>query len=330
MRCWTLLAILLLLPGVHMAEAFNFATGSYVTDADPSNEDGRTITFTPTFQADLVIVKCNAAQHAVFTVSDFGADLSINFSTAEALTANRIQSLGNGSFTIGTGATVQPASSTCYYMVLGDDGRNDYAADLYAGTGGDNRDLPIVPPFSPEFFFQKITTTAQSPGCFKTSTMSGEDCADVFASANDTNEVQAMTATGVTLGTGVTANADTLGVESYVYFALKRRASAVVSGTFVGNGTTLDITGLGFQPEFVLIKGDSTAVPFMRIASMVGDLSCVLSNLVCATGGITAMLPDGFSVGASVSTNGSGVTMQWVAVKTPNYTTKRRPVQVGR
>lgn len=83
-------------------------TGSYTENAT----DNRTITGLG-FQPDVVIIKASdAAQEAVMRTSSMSGDLSKPMGEATALTANLIQSLDAGGFTIGNDARVNNNTTT--------------------------------------------------------------------------------------------------------------------------------------------------------------------------------------------------------------------------
>ena len=43
------------------------------------------------------------------------------------------------------------------------------------------------------------------------------------------------------------------------------------TGHYEGNGTSLSVTGVGFQPDVVIIKGDTTERAVARTSTMTGD-----------------------------------------------------------
>ncbi len=96
-----------------------------------------------------------------------------------------------------------------------------------------------------------------------------------------------------------------------------------VTGTYVGNGTAgRAITGLGFRPDVVIIKGYdfdaglTLTSTVMRTSTMAGDNTkpLVLDNAL--TGNlIQSLTPDGFTIGGGRQVNQSGITFFWVAFK---------------
>jgi hypothetical protein len=102
-------------------------------------------------------------------------------------------------------------------------------------------------------------------------------------------------------------------------------AAQVVSGSFVGNGVGgRKITGLGFRPDVVLIKGndyDSTTYvntsAIMRTSTMgSGDVSKpVIQDYAVVANQITSLDADGFTLGSDRRVAANGITFYWAAFK---------------
>jgi hypothetical protein len=101
-------------------------------------------------------------------------------------------------------------------------------------------------------------------------------------------------------------------------------AAQVVSGSFVGDGVAgRRITGLGFRPDLVLVKGNdyqsgnvglTSAV--MRTSTMSGDLSKpVVLDYALIGDQITSIDADGFTLGSDRRVAQSGITFHWAAFK---------------
>jgi len=91
----------------------------------------------------------------------------------------------------------------------------------------------------------------------------------------------------------------------------------VASGTYTG--TSLDnrnITGMGFQPDAVIVKGNALQVAVMRTSTMSGDATKPLSGATAlATDRIQALQSDGFQVGTNAQVNSLSTTYYWTAFK---------------
>jgi hypothetical protein len=91
---------------------------------------------------------------------------------------------------------------------------------------------------------------------------------------------------------------------------------------YTGNGGANSITGVGFQPDFVWLKGVNVALHHVLEDAVRGTTKCIYSNLTAAeetqSGAITAFDSDGFTFGsgtmADVNNNGSTfVSWNWKA-----------------
>jgi hypothetical protein len=97
----------------------------------------------------------------------------------------------------------------------------------------------------------------------------------------------------------------------------------MVTGTYAGNGAPgRAITGLGFRPDVVIIKGydyDASLTPtstVLRTSTMTGDNTkpLVLNNAL-STNLIQSLTPDGFTVGSGRQVNQNLITFFWAAFK---------------
>jgi hypothetical protein len=101
-------------------------------------------------------------------------------------------------------------------------------------------------------------------------------------------------------------------------------AAQVVSGSYVGNDAGgRKITGLGFRPDVVLVKGNDydagnpgNTSAVVRTSTMSGDASkpMVLDNALAANQ-ITSLDADGFTLGSDRRVAANGITFYWAAFK---------------
>ena len=89
---------------------------------------------------------------------------------------------------------------------------------------------------------------------------------------------------------------------------------------YTGNGSTQSITGVGFQPDWTWIKERNNAADHKLYDAVRGATKVLESSNTSAEGtdvnGLTAFNSDGFSLGSSISNNGSGdtyVSWNWKA-----------------
>ncbi len=93
-------------------------------------------------------------------------------------------------------------------------------------------------------------------------------------------------------------------------------ASAQVrSGFYAGNGASLSIGGLGFQPDFVLVKGDSASMRAVARTPTLAATKEMTGPLAAVAGLITSLDADGFSLGADARVNQAGIQYHWVAIR---------------
>ena len=76
----------------------------------------------------------------------------------------------------------------------------------------------------------------------------------------------------------------------------------VATGSYVGDGVgTHTITGVGFQPDLVIIKGDLDRPTYFRTATMATNSSKSLGSAEAATSNrIRNFLADGFEIGHEI------------------------------
>ncbi len=90
------------------------------------------------------------------------------------------------------------------------------------------------------------------------------------------------------------------------------------SGTYVGDGLdNRPITGVGFQPDVVIIKGNDTQQAVCRTSTMTGDNSKSMGSpaSVLAPDQVQSLDADGFTIGTNVQVNSSGISYSWISFK---------------
>ncbi|MEE8391143.1 MAG: LamG domain-containing protein, partial [Anaerolineae bacterium] len=91
---------------------------------------------------------------------------------------------------------------------------------------------------------------------------------------------------------------------------------SVKTGTYTGNGTSQSITGLGFQPDAVIVKRRGISHAFIRTSTMPSTKSKYIALAINITGeGITSLDVDGFTVGNKPDVNLSAEEYHWIAFK---------------
>ncbi|MCJ7492297.1 MAG: hypothetical protein MUP15_09155 [Dehalococcoidia bacterium] len=181
------------------------------------------------------------------------------------------------------------------------------ATGSYVGSGVDNRDITGIG-FQPDVVIIKAVTNRD--GVIRTSTMSGDRSKVLRSSgALSSNCVQSIIADGFSVGTDVTVN--TWGV-AYYWVAMKAGSDLHV-GSYVGNGAdNRSITGVGFQPVWVITHGDGDDSVF-RPGPLAADNSYLMTGTGKISNRIQALEAGGFQVGSNANVNQSGTPFHYIA-----------------
>lgn len=268
------------------------------------------------FQPDLVIVKPSTnAGVAVFKSSAMPANTTAFYSATADNTATNITLDADG-FSVGTLANVN--SVNVLYRWIAFDGSDCtatgyFCAGTYTGNGAASR--TITTGFQPDMITVKRSTAVAAH--FRTTAMAANRTEFYTTTAANTTGayIANRTATGFTIGTTDNTNG---GV--FYYMVFRAGGGTFAQGSYTGNATAArNITGLGFQPDTVVVKNSTSATANNRRSIIYsekhfGDLSSYLSDLVAdATGMVQGFVSDGFTVGAGANTNETGVTVYWFA-----------------
>jgi len=168
-----------------------------------------------------------------------------------------------------------------------------------------------------------IKAETDRAGVIRTSTMGG-DAAKLLGSAGAlvSNYIQSLDADGFTVGSDQDVNQ---GGTTYYWVAM-RAGSDLHVGSYLGNGVdNRSITGVGFQPVWVVTLGDGDDSVF-RPDILAGDNSYLMTGTSRITNRIQAFEADGFQVGSNADVNESGTTFHYIAwaaspqVSTGSYT----------
>ncbi|MBI1886016.1 MAG: hypothetical protein HYS09_06865 [Chloroflexi bacterium] len=94
-------------------------------------------------------------------------------------------------------------------------------------------------------------------------------------------------------------------------------AMQLVTGTYTGDGTdNRAITGAGFQPDVVIIKGNTAQVAVIRTSTMTGDNAKPMAGASGLTADLIQSLDaNGFTIGTDARVNGNTINYYWVAFK---------------
>lgn len=98
--------------------------------------------------------------------------------------------------------------------------------------------------------------------------------------------------------------------------AVSAPAMELATGSFVGSGTAdRAITGVGFQPDVVIVHNASTiwGEPVIRTSTTTGGRKIISSDLALSTGMITSLDANGFTMNSGQRTNENGTRFHYVA-----------------
>ena len=131
----------------------------------------------------------------------------------------------------------------------------------------------------------------------------------------DTNEVTSANSTTFTAGTS--GSVGTAGGD-YVAYCFKSITGYSKIASYSGTGSSNSITGLGFQPQYVMIKSTTSAEDWAIFDASRGANLFLTANTTSADQSFSGFSfdTDGFTVpGTSGMTNGSGQTYLYMAFK---------------
>jgi hypothetical protein len=184
---------------------------------------------------------------------------------------------------------------------------NWLATGSYTGNGADNRNITGVG-FQPDIVIIKYDGNTNA--VIRTAGMPA-DRAKLIASSStlQSNYIQSFLADGFQIGNDTNVNASG---QVFHWTAMKVGANAAV-GTYTGNAAdNRNITGVGFQPDWVLTIADGHADVF-RPALLAGDNSYDIVGTNAFADRIQSILADGFQVGTDANVNESGRAYYWIA-----------------
>ena len=280
------------------------ANGSYIGDG----VDNRQLNLP--FDASVVIVKADTNQIGVLRTSTMTGDAAKPMTGGTALTANLIQSLPAGGFTIGTDARVNSNGVTYRWTAFKAAAAN-LKVGTYTGNGGASQNVTGVG-FSPEY-----TIVASAGASAALSKMTGMPRSFEFATSTGiTNGLTAEGTDGFTVGNSAQVNSNG---QIYHYVAFAERSGSMDIASYTGTGVNgAAVNSAGFLPGFVIVRSADTATGRqgrLRSNSLTGTASQFFSATANANTGITALTASGFTVGTDGSVNANGIAYWYAAFK---------------
>jgi hypothetical protein len=281
------------------------ATGTYTGNA----LDNRAITGVG-FAPDVVIIKGNNAQEAVIRTSSMAGDVSKPLVGATALTANIIQSLDSNGFTIGTNADVN-TNAIAYYWVAFKAAASDMKVGSYSGNGTSQSITGFG--FSPEYVI--VMGAGGTAPLQRSSPMTSPFRFDPTAATS--NSLNSLDADGFSVGNSSQVNTNGT---AYHYVAWNVSSGTMNQSSYTGNASdNRSITGVGLQPDYMIVKSSTTGSTADRAvhrpSSLSGDSTLHFAAVANFANGIQALEADGFQLGTDGTVNTNAKTYYWIAFK---------------
>ena len=296
-------------------DALRVATGTYT-----GNGTSQTITGLG-FQPDAVIDKAATnSGAAVMSTTTMGTNATKPLAGATAPTTGMITSLSaptNG-FSVGNNAATN-ANGKAYYWTafkwIGDSGIGSYTGNGTAGHAITGLG------FSPDYLIGlgNVAQPAAERMSPSTRTYSFDKTGNAtLGGTRVTNGFTSLDTNGFTLGTNGAVN--NTGTTNY-YAAFNQCASQMTTGSYTGTNATQQVSGAGFTPSFLTIRGDDTGTArdgVMRNAALTGSETQLFSATADNTTNMITSLSvptSGFTVGNNAATGANGVTYDYAAFK---------------
>ncbi len=284
--------------------------------------DGGAQNISTGFDPDLVIVKASTNRLGVWKTSEMPANQTNFFSATTGNTAGQmLQSLGSGGFGVGNDLNVN-GNGINYWFVAFRQLPGVLTVGSYTGNNTDNRNIDSSINanlnYRPDLVFLK-NSDRSSVSYFRTNQHYGDRALRANDATSLNNSIQAFLDTGgFQIGTRNEVNANNQTIV-YVSFGGAPPPSSsgtytMANGTYVGNGATNSITGVGFQPDLVIIRSLTTDQQVVFKTRMMGTFTAYMgTSTTHFANGITSLANDGFNLGNSAVVNANGVTYSWQA-----------------
>jgi hypothetical protein len=288
-------------PGNSFTAASSFpgirvASGSYTGNNSSQSISG--VGFTP----DAVIVKSDDNSGvAVMLTSTMPANNTKPLSGGTAPTGGMIQSLDANGFTVGGNNAVN-RNARAYHWVAFKTFSGDMSVGTYTGNGTSQSVTGLG--FSPEYVMMLPANNQRA-----THRMAGMTATFQFdADAGIANGITSLDSNGFSVGSNAKVNSNGI---TYHYVAFNEDVDEMDTSSYTGTGASHSITGVGFQPDYVIVRANGNRDGAHRASAVTGTGSQLCTNNNNETTGITALQ----QVGTSNTVNANGATYDYVAFK---------------
>jgi len=281
-------------------------TGSYVGTGIPH---GITWATEPLFTPDVVIIKADDSQAAVFRTSAMPAFQTAAFALAASLFSNAITAFIVNGFQINTHSTVNANGVNYYWAAFYDNGAGDMDVGSYTGNGLDDRNLDIVG-FQPSILW--IKGDQSYAGSWRTGEIAGDRTIYFGCVPVSSNGIQSFRPLGFQVGSSPRVNSD--GIKHY-YVAFRDVAGFVEIGVYIGNGIDDRNINVGFEPDLVFVKEEYYGCGVLRIDTMPLGQSGRFNPVALTPDRVQAFAANVFQVGTNSDVNFPDNSYYWAAWK---------------
>lgn len=280
------------------------ATGSYVGNSQAT----RSITGLG-FQPALVILKAQDSTSDSLALTRTMVSLGTKeLGDLNAMTLGLIKTLDADGFTVGSDKRVN-TNGVSYSWVAFSESPGEMQVGTYAGNGVNGREVTGLG-FRPDY------VAVLHPGGFHSIHRFPTEAVGRSSNFHGQAElgigVWDFTADGFTVANDTKVNASGT---TYHYYAFKAIPGQVAGGQYTGSGTATNILGLGFQPQYVMIKSIGGTQMVHHPDSLPGDATFLCLAGAPFAGGIQSFLADGFRVGTDATVGTSAGTYFWMAFR---------------
>jgi hypothetical protein len=268
------------------------------------------------FQPDFVMIKSgDNGNEMVFKTSAMPGNTT-SYTMALAADTGTMITLNSDGFTLSNAAGVNTTNFSYHWVAFGGSdcsATGNFCVGSYTGNATNPRSITVG--FEPAFTMIKANGVTEAN--FKTTQMAANEGNYFTTTLPVTNGdvYGASTSTAFTVGTINNTNA-----EVYYYVAFENTTGIMNTGQYTGNAADgRNITGVGFKPNFVILKNSNSATSGSRrmnfstthhygdAASWMGVNNSNNSNV------IQELNTDGFQVGTDATSNETGSNVYWMA-----------------
>jgi hypothetical protein len=264
------------------------------------------------FQPDVVWIKADSASYpGAISTSTMGSDQTKNANGTGTLHTGSVTSLDTDGFSVGSGTDVNADTVTYYWTAF--DANTDMVVNSYSGNGGATQAISGVG-FSPDYV---IILGDNGTYAYNRTTYGGSYARRMRNSGESTDAIISLDSDGFTAGDGTDdsqGNMNANGVD-YHFIAFNEATGKIDVNTYVGGTPSddRDITGVGFQPEFVVIQDYLSDYDLFLKSDKMPVASALNSRAALGTNLIQALISDGFQVGSASQVNNDSVNYAFVA-----------------